>query len=149
MSGQVTSYTLEYADGSYANTSGATASWTSIRDITGTAESVQNLDFNAAHSFRIYGVNSIGDGATSSILTITTHPELPGSRAPTIGQVVGTAATLTTVDLSWTAASSGGLTISNHKIYKRELGNAFDGGTFTSSGNASYMMSDLSPGTTY
>ena len=95
------------------------STWTTFTDgvSTNLNASVTSLTNDSSYDFVISAINSVGTGATSSVVTATpqsvpTSPTVPG--APT---GVGTSAGDTLVNLNWTAPTdNGGAAITDYKI---------------------------------
>tara|TARA_Y100000034_G_scaffold26406_1_gene31513 strand:- start:54 stop:3299 length:3246 start_codon:yes stop_codon:yes gene_type:complete len=100
------------------------------------------LDRVVSYTYKVAAINSAGIGANSNTATLTTAAELPG--APT--GLTLTAASTTTINLSWIApVDNGGAAISGYRIKK-------DGSTIvanTGNTNTTYSATGLTINTVY
>ena len=137
----ITSYAVQLRNpGTYEWTSSST----SINSTT-TTYTVLSLGPNSVYEFQVQAYNSNGAGAWSASAIGTTQAALPGQPI----DVVGTNPTLSSVDLSWTAPSSGGLTTTQYTVYIQHGVGMWDNGTATGSGSTSYTVTGLVAGVSY
>jgi hypothetical protein len=138
--GAPTGYTVNY------RVTAVGGAWTAQGAI-GTSLSVIGLAAATQYDFQVVATNAAGNGVASPLVTGTT--QAAPTQAP--GQVTGltaTGATVSTVNLSWTAPGIGGAVASYAAQYRVTGGAGWDTAAAGITGN-SYQVTGLSPATAY
>jgi hypothetical protein len=116
--------------------------------LSGTSTTVTGLSPGTGYTFSVYATNIVGKSAsgTSASITPVTIPGTPsnvvasGASSPTAGDAV--------IDVSWSAPSANGGTISTYTIAASPACSLCDG-LSVSGGSTSSDVSGLTPGTSY
>ena len=138
----ITGYQIEKNDGSWsvavANTGSATA-----------AHTVTGLTNGQAYTFRAKGINSVGlsevPSTASSSFSPLGAPLIPGTLSLAAGDPASTV-----IDLSWSAGSANGATITGYKVqYSTDGSTWLQSSTNTNSTATTYSITGLTQDTLY
>jgi len=126
----------------------AGTTWTSISHTASNSLSfnVTRLTRAKSYKFRISAITSYGQGATSSVLTLSTVADVPA--AP--GSLTMSNVTSSTAALTWQLpAKNGGSAITDYKVETSRNGVTWTTVPHTASRRLGLTLSGLAPGTTY
>ena len=138
----ITGWYIEKNDGSWSDAVSNTGSATAAHTVTG-------LTNGQAYTFRIKGINSVGlsevPSTASSSYSPLGAPLIPGTLSLAVGNPGHTA-----IDLSWSAGSANGATITGYKVQYSTDGSTWSTAVAdTGSTATTYSVASLTQNTTY
>ena len=138
----ITGYKIEYkkGTGSYTPLASNTANSTTSYSHTG-------LTTDAAYTYKVSAINSIGTSAASSESSATPTSSSTATAPGAPSGLTATAVSATQINLSWSAPSSGGSAITGYKIeYKSGTGSY---SVLANTASTAYSHTGLTTGTAY